>query len=472
MGEVFIRSRDAQRIVLRKATDGFDIPTMKIDKCSGPANVSLFVAETVLGADTMESIVYPFDVLYMGNYWEHSRGGLMPRNKEYWVLEAHEIQDFHTLPEFEWVNINDMKKLVKLNQRAPAVQNCYRRLLREAATGEVCPSIPPYGRSGFHSKFREWTKRVLQSRGLYCDDKVFQIYWSLSSSTFTLRTNQNVLIYCKIVNPKVPEAAITAHMYELFPDKVVEPIFVDVKHNVFLTWDFGDVLEDKLVGGDCETLLVERLTKEVAMTMGHIQLESVAFMDKMRQHYFWKDRGIKKFMDNYDAFINDAKARGFVSQVMFDTLTELSSSVHEICTSLLTFNVPLTVCHGDINLTNATSDVSGNVKIFDWHTASLSHPFFDLVKLETDDVDTIESYLLLFVRYEPLNRLWKVFSLVRVLYCGWAMSVDLELTTCAGTLDEVEDEELASGSMLRGFISDIHDYQAGKVPYKDKFEPG
>jgi hypothetical protein len=106
-------------------------------------------------------------------------------------------------------------------------------------------------------------------------------------------------------------------------------------------------------------------------------------------------------------------------------LRRLAPRLKGMCAELGSYNVPLSLEHGDLWPSNIVVKQDGFI-YFDWSDCSISHPFFSLSILygETGverpifpEVDSRlrDAYLHPWTRYEPLDRLHTAFSLAHVL---------------------------------------------------------
>lgn len=73
----------------------------------------------------------------------------------------------------------------------------------------------------------------------------------------------------------------------------------------------------------------------------------------------------------------------------------------------------------------------------------------------------MESYLCLLQRYEPLGRLWKAFSLARILRSAWKMSANMDLPESEDILDEFAGDK-SGACHAEACIKGIHDFEAAK----------
>ena len=83
--------------------------------------------------------------------------------------------------------------------------------------------------------------------------------------------------------------------------------------------------------------------------------------------------------------------------------------------SVSSYNVPLSVVHGDFNPLNIFSGTEKSFEYIDFASCSISYPFLDIVQLRDVsgiDEESINCYLNEWTSFEPMSRLTQLIELI------------------------------------------------------------
>jgi aminoglycoside phosphotransferase (APT) family kinase protein len=96
-------------------------------------------------------------------------------------------------------------------------------------------------------------------------------------------------------------------------------------------------------------------------------------------------------------------------------LQKAAPILKDFCAQLDQYNVPATLVHGDMHMSNVARTAHGYC-FFDWSDACVAHPFLDMISVLHEPDSTVQQrlrdhYLAVWTAYEPWERLLAMWEL-------------------------------------------------------------
>ncbi|KAI0566459.1 Aminoglycoside phosphotransferase [Gracilaria domingensis] len=271
------------------------------------------------------------------------------------------------------------------------------RLLRE-----------PRHQMGWHSKVCRWLTALVEDNGSAVRSEVIQVKVGPSCNTLKVNSSDG-WFYLKAPHGDTSEIVITSSIATLFPEFTIQMLGVSMEHKAFVTREFQEE-EDFEV-------------QDALKTLAALQQASIASKDHLIKTGC-PVRGPREMLAAVRKWSSDPKyiERGYKQR----ELKRLIPSLAKMLTRLQEFNLPLTLTHGDFAMRNIgfKTDPRGKKRmiLFDFEYTSYSHPFFDLHEIcEEVEANEVESYLRLWLEYEPMHRLREAYEIGKGV--GWILKM-------------------------------------------------
>jgi aminoglycoside phosphotransferase (APT) family kinase protein len=213
------------------------------------------------------------------------------------------------------------------------------------------------------------------------------------------------------------EPAVTHLLARLFPGVVPKPLTVDTARGWMLLPDFQATKLAQV--GEAERAGAFPLLADMQITaLNHLEeLRAAGAVD----------RPLATLADDLDGLLADEMAMSHAEAADIEALRAQAPRLRDLCRQLAGYNIPETLAHGDFHTGN-TAIRDGQLIVFDWTDAAVSHPFFDLVLLASEqpleavaaDVG-VRHYLERWMGFEPMPRLWEALALALPLAAVYQM---------------------------------------------------
>ncbi len=316
--------------------------------------------------------------------------------------------------EARWMGAADLAEL-------PALPAAHRATIETALAerdGAVPPAQrPPWAYAGWFAGAAAWIEQEAARHGLSLLGPVEQVKtWGISC-ILRAPTEQGAL-YFKVASDSAlfgNEPAVTAWLAECYPDRIPIPLAVQPDRRWMLLAEFGPALH--------ETPMLDSWMRALAL-FGQMQVEHAGQVDALLARGF-VDRRLERLAEQVGPLLEDPLLPSLLEQGELGPIQSLAPRLHAMCAELATFRVPPSLVHGDLHPGNIAMR-GAQPLFFDWTDACVAHPFLDLVTLmgETDSLPEsdawdrlLESYLALWLDFEPLERLQQAWALARPLGC-------------------------------------------------------
>jgi hypothetical protein len=248
------------------------------------------------------------------------------------------------------------------------------------------------------------------------------------------------VVYFKVANERplfAHEPALIRGLAALYPAHVPAPLSVDESRRWMLLADLGEP-----IGWDAPVEQQEHML----LAHGEIQRDATKRIDALLA-MGCLDRRLARLAMQIDALLDDTVLLArMLNAAEIERVRALRPRLMAMCAELASYAVPPTLVHGDLHLENVAR-LGDNLMFFDWTDACVAHPFFDAISIfQVEDSHREErlrdSYLSLWVAYEPVERLRVAWELAKPLS---ALHQAISYQYILAALEELSQPELSSG---------------------------
>ncbi len=319
------------------------------------------------------------------------------------LLETHS-EDWAPPEQVGWLAMTEFGRItIDHPEQRDALLAC----LHELETGIIPPQRASWERPGWYSPTAAWVHAQLTQLGNPPTGSVEQVKnWCLSC---ILRTpTAQGLVYFKATNGSslmVNEAVLTQALARIFPAAMPQPLAINPADDWMLLADFGHE-----IGWEAP---IE--TREAALTaFAHLQIESATRVDELLA-LGCIDRRLPKLAEQIAPLLDDQEVLVLVEPEQWQRICAAAPHLLELCKQMADYNVPATLVHGDLHMSNIARR-GENFVFFDWSDACIAHPFLDMIAVLHEKDKAIQTrlrdaYLANWTSYEPTQRLLELWQL-------------------------------------------------------------
>jgi len=265
--------------------------------------------------------------------------------------------------------------------------------------------------------------------------------WSLSCVLRAKTTTQTLYFKTAAALPSFGhEPALMEELSQWYPDNIPQPLSIARRQRWMLLADWGEAIGWEAAIKDRELMYhtLARLQVDAAARAG--QLLTLGCID----------RRLDVLAAQIDPLLEDDSALALLEDTERAHLRSLGPRLKMMCDELAAYNLPATLVHGDLHPGNVALR-AGNILIFDWTDACVTHPFFDLMHLfyaeEAVQTKLREDYFEAWTEFEPIERLRVAWTLAAPL-C--ALHHTISYQAIINNIEETARDELASGLTFYG----------------------
>lgn len=301
----------------------------------------------------------------------------------------------------------DMTELDQVTLAHPAQRSALEICFQEITSGIIPSRRALWEQPGWFRPTAAWITDQLTQMGNPATGPVEQVkHWFLSC-ILRVPTAQG-WVYFKATNGSalmVNEAVLTQTLAQLFPMVMPQPLAIDPARDWNLLADFGAE-----IGWEAS---VE--TREAALTaFAQLQMASADQVDQLLAHGCI-DRRLPKLVEQIGPLLNDPLMVAMLEPEQQQRLLAVAPRLVELCRQMAAYNVPSTLVHGDLHMSNIARRGEHFV-FFDWSDACVAHPFLDMIAILHEKDPIVRSrlrnaYLAVWTPYEPMERLLELWQL-------------------------------------------------------------
>ncbi|MEZ4862013.1 MAG: aminoglycoside phosphotransferase family protein [Caldilineaceae bacterium] len=301
----------------------------------------------------------------------------------------------------------ELAELDQIRLRHPTLRRAVESCFQEITSGSVPPRRAQWEQPGWFRLAVAWIHEQLTPMDHSATGPVEQVkHWCLSS-ILRVPTTQG-WVYFKAAHGSplmVNEALLTQTLARLYPAVMPQPLAIDATNDWLLLADFGAE-----IGWEAP---VE--TREAALTaFAQLQIASANQIDTLLAHGCI-DRRLPKLAEEIGPLLNDPTMVAMLEPAQQQRLLAAAPRLIELCHQMAAYNVPATLVHGDLHMSNIARRADHFV-FFDWSDACVAHPFLDMIAILHEKDPLVQSrlrdaYLALWTAYEPMERLLELWQL-------------------------------------------------------------
>jgi hypothetical protein len=323
-----------------------------------------------------------------------------------WTLYTMENHDPHWQPKegSYWAG----RETVTAMELEPHVHTALAAWFDEMASGLLPAERTPWARPGWLAEVQNWIEAQLAPHGYQISGPVQTVkHWGISAVLRAPTDSGDIYFKAMLCPLFAREPAVTQFLGQLFPDLVPTLLAADTGRGWMLLPDFK-------ARNLAELDEAERV--KAYPLLATMQIAALNHLDELRTAGA-VDRPLATLPADLDALLADEMAMSHLDAADAEALRGLAPQLHQMCRQLAGYNLPDTLAHGDYHANNAAIR-DGQLIIFDWTDAAVSHPFFDLVLLASDLTweafaakEGVRLYLEQWTAFEPMPRLWEALKL-------------------------------------------------------------
>ncbi len=278
----------------------------------------------------------------------------------------------------------------------------------------------PWARRGWLDATTNWIRDQLRHMGVMFQ-RVEQLRTWERCCLLRVYTDAGGLYFKAVPGMFAHEPPVTQQLEQWLPGNFPRILKLDNDHHWMLMEDFG--------GTSLEHARDIAHWEAAVRRFAEIQIGLVLHKDELVA-LGCPNRPLDEFADNIDALLDDDAAllNGITGGLTDDEIAALRARKEEFrarCAQLMTFEIPLSLEHGDLWAGNIISK-HDDFLYFDLSDSSVAHPFFSLslfladAEAEFPDAPDIrkrlrDAYLQAWALYRPMEDLQEAFAVAEVL---------------------------------------------------------
>lgn len=276
--------------------------------------------------------------------------------------------------------------------------------------------------------------------------------------------NELSVNFLKSRNQLFSEPSMSIAVAKLMPDLAPGPFAIDASSHTMLMEHCGRSISDS---PEKEAASLHGVTLRSIGQLQARSLESIELLKdagfpeltfdilKLKMEELMLDKDVENaFSQHAITALGDEDAQA--------SLMDALSAVKENCDQLSSYNMPLTILHGDLASSNilAPEDGSENCKFFDWEHGCIGRPFFDIARFMQEIAEAgvknvmpkseLIEYLGLWSAHESKNRIVEAWMLAEPLAELPMLSQKYRLLK---TVDQENRREIASNMAFNLFCT-------------------
>ncbi len=324
------------------------------------------------------------------------------------VLEV-QVQQLELPSTCRWLALTDVAASLFVNPEHAAAAQAFFASLNQA---ELPTERVVWARLGWYQQWEQWAHRNLADLGYHLTGPIEQVKtWNLSFVA-RIATDQG-WIYCKRsiqTRLMIAESRLLANLANYLPEAVPRPIIVPNAPEYLLLADLG---------ADLGITVSVATRADVLASFAQLQQASLGLIGDLAA-LGCVQRDIPAMLRSIEPFAADPLVARMIGPELHERFMAETAALRNRCEQVQSYNIPTTLCHGDLHPRNVAKQGSGYC-FFDWVGASVSHPFFDLQDVFHEPDAAIkqqlrDNYLAQWLDYEPIERLQSLVQAIEPLY--------------------------------------------------------
>ena len=318
-------------------------------------------------------------------------------------------------------------ELDRLELTVPEHRSIIQSWFEDTKTKYLPAHRQPWQARGWFEQVKNWIETQIQNQNIATIGPLEQINPKYGACIMTVQTTIGKVYFKAVHSMFAREAPLTLFLATHYPGQFARVLAIDAGRHWLLTGSGGD----QLLFHVAEIEVWQTALRQYAQ----LQIDMVCQTDIL-QELGCPDASLLELERQLDSMLADHDVLMIgqpdgLSQAQLDKLLALAPGFKTDFERLATFNLPMTLEHGDFHLGNILVADNG-VKFIDWADATMSHPFFSLTRFLTYAAGYLNSkawashpfqtipdlltrlrdaYLQPWTRYETLERLVAAYEL-------------------------------------------------------------
>ena len=266
-----------------------------------------------------------------------------------------------------------------------AIQGGLQRWQNEETSDIIPKQRAPWALPGWYTQAENWIVEQVSQLGRGTVQEIKPIKsWSISCVLKVItETGQ---LYFKVARDLplfVNEGAVLTFLAELYPGRVPHPIAVHPDWGWMLLDDFGSGPEGDIPLGERARLMQDFARLQIDSTQNVGVLLAAGC----------RDRRLDVLLSQIDPLVNDELILRPLNQDEREKLQQTAPRLRELLVELISFPIPYAILHGDLHSGNVIPQ-EDTFLYFDWTDAAISHPFFDMIHIFSEEDEAHKNTLL------------------------------------------------------------------------------
>lgn len=278
-------------------------------------------------------------------------------------------------------------------------------------TWQPPPLSSPWARPGWYARAETWIAAEMTNLGKTVRAIEPLKSWSISAVLRLITSDRPVFFKACLDLPLfVNEGEVMAGLAQLYPDHIPAPLAVNAAQNWMLLEDLGEPLGHEAPIDQKDSLF---------RVMARIQIDSSRRIDDLLR-IGCIDRRIPWLQARLEPLLADEVTLSLLTETEKATLRQALPRLQMLLAELDSLPIPPALLHGDLHTGNVALR-DGEIQIFDWSDAAVTHPFFDLDVIFTDEEPGQreklgDAYLSAWEGIYPAGKVRRAFELAQVVY--------------------------------------------------------
>jgi len=277
-----------------------------------------------------------------------------------------------------------LEKILAKTDMPPALQEGLLRWQSECNAGIVPERRAPWALSGWHAGVEAWVENQVSHLGRGAIQNIEPVKsWSISC-VLKIMTESGIL-YFKATRDLplfVNEGVTLTNLEKLYPRRVPRPVALAPENGWMLLDDFGAAPD-----GDATLDNQTRLMQDYA----RLQINSSQNIEALLSAGCI-DRRLDILLSQIEPLLADELSLSLLNPDEREQVKQLAPRLRELLTELTSLPIPSTIIHGDLHAGNVIISADSFL-YFDWTDAAVSHPFFDMIHIFTEEDEIKKSAL-------------------------------------------------------------------------------
>ncbi|KAI0563703.1 Aminoglycoside phosphotransferase [Gracilaria domingensis] len=328
---------------------------------------------------------------------------------------------------YKWVRQNDVSTILIFPIKESIVK--FMKQFKTLGLNVHSESLRPYSRPNWLSEASVWLKDNVKRYANTNVTSIEKVTTGMSGCVLRAETEARSVFYMKAVVPSEHDEVIVAcALFRIMPNRFRKPLGVDLRRRWMLMEDYGTVIDETEISKSENTGLRRQILEEWACiqeasldVIDELEKSGVPLLDAEQINQRLED--MVRDPNWYEAQVTEIRRKALREYEEEHYKLKFLSYARNVLNEVSAFRVPLTLVHGDLQPVNVLRKGMDEFTFFDFEATSISFPLLDAIDFTFScsgyrDVtfDELGFYLERWKKYESVERLRRMFDLLREVY--------------------------------------------------------